>query len=513
MQDVWGPQSLVPPTFAGNAGYGGFEATYTKSSNSLHVIVRGKTQLISGLTNIGGVVQSNQDDLDSLANILNIIGDANYDIGHVYSTGGGGIAFLGSICSPGSKARGVTGQPTPIGDPFDVDYVAHEMGHQFGANHTQNNNCNRSSAAAYEPGSASTIMGYAGICPPNVQSNSDDYFHIHSLLEMKSELSFNNCYTVETVTNTAPVIIFPGNGLSIPKGTPFRLDALATDAEGDSLTYCFEQYNLGPPSSDLNNPSGIGPAYRSIDPDTDPFRSLPRLSKVLTGSSFPTAEPLVNYGRPFTFRLSVRDHHPGGSAVSWSQIAFTMSSTSGPFELTAPVQNEVLLTNQWYELKWNVANTNLAPFNTDSLVVLLSTNDGASFDTLAQKVYNGGSWWFQMPAGSETPVARILLQARGNIFYNVTKGFQIQTGTVGLDEVADARFVLYPNPSAGVLVMKADDLQTEATYRVVDVRGSVLATGTFTGEARVELAHLPSGTYVVQLSTAEGVETHRWVRF
>src|SRR5690606_16697171 len=218
--------------------------------------------------------------------IDSVIGSSNYDIGHTFSTGGGGLASLGSVCSSWQKASGITGSPSPVGDPYDVDYVAHEMGHQFGANHTFNNSCqfNRNSFTAMETGSGSTIMSYAGICTPNVQNNVDDYYHYISIKEMQTFLSTASCAAQTTVSNSAPVVSAL-SAKTIPYGTPFILSTSATDADNDPLTYTFEQTNTQIATQPPVATATTGPAFRSVAPSTDNFRSFPDLSTVLAGTT------------------------------------------------------------------------------------------------------------------------------------------------------------------------------------------------------------------------------------
>ena len=230
---------------------------------------------------------------ENTSNLTSVIGTANYDIGHVFSTGGGGIAGLGVICGT-RKAEGVTGLTNPVGDPFYIDYVAHEMGHQYGGDHTFNSTqdaCegNRVNSSAYETGSGSTIMAYAGICGgDDLQAHSDPYFHARSLEQINTKLNGTTCGTTTANTNHAPVIpAFPSGTLVIPAKTPFTLEApVATDADGDALTYVWEEYDRGA-ATVIGVDNGTSTIMRSFNPVAGRTRTVPRLSNLLANTSAP----------------------------------------------------------------------------------------------------------------------------------------------------------------------------------------------------------------------------------
>ncbi|MBK9337366.1 MAG: hypothetical protein IPM98_12610 [Lewinellaceae bacterium] len=350
----------------------------------------------------------------------NVIGTSNYDIGHVFSTGGGGVAYLGCVCNGSIKAGGVTGGGNPIGDPFDIDYVAYEMGHQYGANHTQYNGCNRNNSTAMEPGSASTIMGYAGICSPNVQSNSDDYFHAVSLQEIGSFVlsSGNGCSVKIATGNSAPVVPTPINR-SIPRSTPFILTGTATDPNGDALTYCWEQMNAGgnqpqPPQPGNNN----GPMFRSLLPVPENSRYMPNFPAVLANTP-PTWEVLPSGSRTLNFRFTVRDNNPGGGCTTDRNMTVSTSSAVGPFVVTVPNGGESYPAGSTQTITWNVAGSNGSPVNCANVEILISTDGGNTFSTLLAGTPNDGTQAVTLSV-SPTTQARIMVRAVGNIFYDIS---------------------------------------------------------------------------------------------
>lgn len=357
------------------------------------------------------------------------IGAANYDIGHTVSTGGGGLAGLGVVCTT-SKARGITGSSAPVGDPYDIDYVAHEMGHQFGGPHTfsgtgGNCNGNGSSANAVEPASGSTIMAYAGICGPDVQSNSDPYFHAASIASMNAVMiGTGNCAPQTNNGNTPPTITALNN-YTIPNGTAFVLTGSASDVNTEaSLTYCWEQTNAASGTDYPTSTQTTGPVYRSFNPTISNKRYFPNFESVLGGNLFPTWEVTPTVARTLNFALTVRDNQtPTGGQTARANMTVTVASV-GPFNVTSPVSGASWDTNSSQTITWNVAGTTGNGINTANVNILLSTDNGATFTTLVANTPNDGTQTVTMPS-TPAPYCRIMIEAVGNIFYAVSPSFSI----------------------------------------------------------------------------------------
>ena len=348
------------------------------------------------------------------------IGAANYDIGHTVSTGGGGLAQLFSPCT-GNKARGITGSGAPVGDPYDIDYVAHEMGHQWGANHTQNNACNSNPSTSVEPGSASTIMGYAGICPPNVQSNSDDHFHGVSITEMTNFIlgTGGTCANEIPNGNIAPVVN-AGLDFTIPRGTAFILKGNATDANNDALTYCWEQTNPEASTQPPTQTATSGPNFRSNVPSVSPNRYMPPLASVVAGILNPMWEVVPDVSRTMNFALTVRDNRtPNGGQTNKDNMVVNVASV-GPFLVTSQNTAVSYVAGSNQTVTWDVAGTTANGINCPTVDIYLSTNGGISFTTLlASNVPNDGSEIVTIPNSVGT-ANRIMISGNKHIFYAVS---------------------------------------------------------------------------------------------
>ena len=345
-----------------------------------------------------------------------------FDIGHVLNTGGGGLAELGALCTA-TKSAGMTGSSTPVGDAFFIDYVAHEIGHQFGADHTFNgttNNCgggNRVAGLAFEPGSGSSIMAYAGICgDENIQLHSDPYFHSKSIEQMRAHMAtVPACGTTLSLSNNAPQAA-AGASHIIPANTPFVLKGAGADLDQDPLTYTWEQIDLGNPSSSALDmiDEGSGPLFRFVSPTGSPERILPSLPSLLSGS-LAKGEAWPTTNRSLNFRLTVRD---GKGGVASDDMKVQVVNTGSAFRLTSPL-GVAVTPGASQSVSWDVAGTSAAPINCSKVDLFLTQDEGANWATLASSEPNSGSATVTLPANLTSSV-RLKVACSDNIFFAIS---------------------------------------------------------------------------------------------
>ena len=387
------------------------------------------------------MLTQNQTNLDS------VIGTANYDIGHVFSTGGGGVAYLGVPCDGSAKAGGVTGLTNPVGDAFAIDYVAHEMGHQWGADHTFNgtvSNCgggNRGATSAYEPGSGVTVMAYAGICGnQDLDIHSIDTFHVKSIEDIVaySQNGTGNTCAVRTATNNTPPTVSTVGGISfnIPKQTPFTLTATASDVNNDSLTYDWEEYDLGASTTAVPNTDATGgarPVFRPYAPTTGGSRTFPSLRYILNNANVPpstyvcprtavclSGELLPAIARTMNFQVVARDNRANGGGINTATAQVVVDANSGPFNVTSPNTAVTYNSGSQQTITWNVANTTAAPVNAANVRISLSIDGGQTFPYILRGITaNDGSETVSIPL-VQTTTARIKVEAIGNIFFDIS---------------------------------------------------------------------------------------------
>jgi subtilisin-like proprotein convertase family protein len=419
----------------------------------------------------------NNDDAGALLNegntvMYDVIGAENFDMGHSFGTGGGGLA-AGAPCSD-FKGGAMTGIGSPVGDPFDIDYVAHEMGHQFGAGHTFNAECggNRSNDLAFEPGGGTTILAYAGVCDPVIQWHSDAQFHAISIEQMRNRINGeSNCVTLVSTGNTPPVAN-AGKDYSIPKGTAFILEGAGTDANNDALTYDWEQMNneisTQPPVADAVG----GPNFRSLPISESPDRFMPTIEDVIAGNLAPTWEVIPTVARAMDFALTVRDNNINGGESAIDFMHIDVSGEAGPFVVTSPdaATDWQAATNK--NVTWDVAGTTANGVNTPYVDIYLSTDGGFTYPILlAGMVPNDGSESIIVPNVPGT-TNRIMVRGHNNIFYDISNANFTITA-------AGSTFIATLAGSQNIAVCNGTDLAYSFTYAKLNgFIGTTLFTAT-----------------------------------
>ncbi|MEP6683538.1 MAG: reprolysin-like metallopeptidase [Parafilimonas sp.] len=458
------------------------------------------------------------------------IGTANYDVGHLLMgiATGGNAGCIGCVCNAPNKGSGATGFTDDLtSDPFIVDFWDHEIGHQFGANHTFDYGY-EGSGAQMEPGSGSTIMGYAGTTgSTDIQPHSDPYFHGVSIQQVDTYITSGTGSTCGVLSPNRDNLPSANAGLdyTIPKSTPFVLTAKSTDADAtDTLTYCWEQFDNFVPGTSYKFPedtSTTGPLFRSYNPSLSKQRMFPFLNSILDGTNANEWEVLPSVNRTLNFRLTVRDNHPGGGRTNSNDMVIHVAGNSGPFAVTVPNTSQNWQAGTTHTVKWDVANTNAAPVNCARVQILLSVDGGKTFKTvLVNSTLNDGAVRVTLPANITANKARIKVAAVGNIFFDISDiNFKI-TAAAFADASSNANAAnvsttkVQPNPAKGFTTVVFGASYNTCNLTLNSSEGSIVYSKTLNAvvkgsNEKISLAGLSQGTYFLKITTEKGIQTEK----
>ncbi|PHR87358.1 MAG: hypothetical protein COA78_37225, partial [Blastopirellula sp.] len=450
------------------------------------------------------MLNENQSALDS------ILGSANYDIGHVFGTtgsGGSGLASLGVVGNSSFKGKGASVSSDPSG-PGWLILAGGEIGHQFGAPHSFNasafESCvgTREASEAYEPASGTTIMSYAGICgADDLEDDPSSFFHAASYESIQTYIATGNGtpHSKTSQTNNIPTIN-AGSNYTIPANTPFELDAVGADADaGDTLTYSWEQLDLGPAQSLPISDNGSGPLFRSFEPVTESSRNIPRLEDLLNNvNTAAIGEALPSTNRSLNFRVTVRD---GEGGVNSDDVLLTVVDTGAAFAVISPNTAVASTGASSQTIEWNVAGTTANGINTANVDILLSIDGGQTFPITLATTANDGNQSVTLP-NITTTQARIKVQGSGNIFYDISDvDFSITADPgVTITETGDATEV----SETGSTDTFAVSLNSQPSSNVV-----ITIQSSDTNEATVDTSTLtftPANWNTAQTVTITGVD-------
>lgn len=473
-------------------------------------------------SNATALLFANQKICDSL------VGNANYDMGHIFTTGGGGLSQLGVVCKEGYKAQSVTGSAYPLEDGFDIDYVAHEMGHEFGADHTFNDNINKSCQAnavadlAYEPGSGSTIMAYAGICgPDNIQAHSDAYFAAVSLVQIQHYINVaeGNTCGVKTATGNKLVGLAPFSAsYTIPYYTPFELTGpTAVDSVGDTLiTYCWEQHDLGDFGKTLVTTHNSGPIFRSYLPVKSPTRTFPAMKLVRdgilndVGTDNAQGEKVPDVARTLNFKLTMRNVLNGNGCFLFpdDSIHLDVANTGLGRGFAVTSQNTAGNTyrgGSTQHVTWDVAGSDQAPVSASFVDIFLSPDGGYTWPYVVGTFPNTGAADVLLPNPDTTATkSRIKVKGSGNVFFNINgKDF-----TVIHNDTTATDVQVFPSPVHHTLHVYPGNVGF-CKVIIYNAIGQQVWDGEFSGQLDIPVDNLDRGMYILRLKDAKGKLTIR----